>query len=81
MLVGDVGNLLDGDLTVTAANGSSIPYKGWAELDLQIGDSEHVISVPFLVASEDMELPLIGFNAIEHLIKVNNLQSNEIELL
>ena len=27
VLVRDVGELLDGDLTVTAANGSSIPYK------------------------------------------------------
>ena len=78
VLVKDVGELLDGDLTVTAANGSSIPYIGWVELDLQIGDSEHVISVPFLVASEEMELPLIGFNTIEHLIKVNNLKGNEI---
>ena len=27
-----------------------------------------------------MELPLIGFNTIEHLIKVNNLQDNEIAM-
>ena len=78
MLVRDISELLDGDLTVTAANGSSIPYKGWVELDLQIDDSEQGLSVPFLVASEEMELPLIGFNAIEHLIKVNNLQGNEM---
>ena len=78
VLVRYISELLDGDLTVTAANGSSIPYKGWVELDLQIGDSEQELSVPFLVASEEMELPLIGFNAIEHLIKVNNLHGNEM---
>ena len=66
VLVRDISELLNGDLTVTAANGSSIPYKRWVELDLQIGDSEQGLSVPFLVASEEMELPLIGFNAIEH---------------
>ena len=78
VLVRDVRELLDGDLTATAANGSNIPYKGWVELDLQIGDSEQVLSVPFLVASEEMELPLIGFNAIEHLIKVRNLQGDDM---
>jgi hypothetical protein len=78
VLVRDISELLNGDLTVTAVNGCSIPYKGWVEVDLQIGDSEQELSVPFLVASEEMELPLIGFNAIEHLIKVNNLQGNEM---
>jgi hypothetical protein len=66
VLVRDISELLNGDLNVTAANGSSIPCKGWVELDLQIGDSGQGLSVPFLVASEEMELPLIGFNAIEH---------------
>jgi hypothetical protein len=78
VLIRDVGDLLDGDLNLTAANGSDIPYRGWVELDLQIGDSEHVPSVPFLVTDEKVGVPLVGFNVIEHLIKFNKLNRDEI---
>ena len=78
VLIRDVGDLLDGDLNLTAANGSDIPYRGWVELDLQIGDSEHVLSVPFLVTDEKVRVPLVGFNVIEHLIKFNKVNGDEI---
>ena len=48
------------------------------ELDLQIGDSEHVLSVTFLVTDEKVGVPLVGFNVIEHLIKFNKLNGDEI---
>ena len=64
LLIRDVGDLLDGDLNLTAANGSDIPYRGWVELDLQIGDSEHVLSGPLLVTDEKVRVPLVGFNVI-----------------
>ena len=48
--INDVGELINCDLTLTAANGNSIPYKGRVELEFQIGDSGNTTSVPFLVA-------------------------------
>ena len=33
VVIRDMGELLNCDLTMTAANGNSIPYKGWVELD------------------------------------------------
>ena len=48
------------------------------ELKLQVGESENTVSVPFLVARENLELPLAGFNVIEHLIKTNKLNSGTI---
>ena len=74
----DVGELLNVNLTLTAANGNSIPYKGWVALEFQIGKSKNTVSVPFLVASDKLELPLLGFNVIEYLIKSQQLDCNDI---
>ena len=74
----DVDDLLSCELALTAANGSTIPYEGWVELNFQVGESESVLPVPFLVAHEIVELPLVGYNVIEHLIKSNKLKCNGI---
>ena len=40
------------EINLVAANGTEIPYKGWAELDFRIPDNQsdiNVIKVPFLV--------------------------------
>eukprot|EP00794_Sanderia_malayensis_P020672 gene20672-22710_t len=63
--------LEDKDISLVAANGTSIPYEGWVELELQlVSDSnlKHIL-VPFLVTKETLELPIIGFNAIFELTK------------
>ena len=47
-----------------AANGTEIPYKGWAELDFRIPDNQgdiNVINVPFLVTAESIDMLIIGF--------------------
>ena len=69
----DVDELLSCDLALTAANGSTIPYEGWVELNFQVGGSKSALPVPFSVAHEIVELPLVGYNVIEHLIKSNEL--------
>ena len=74
----DVDELLSCDLALTAANGSTIPYEGWVELNFQVGESKSVLPVPFLVAHEIVELPLVGYNVIEHLIKSNELECDGI---
>ena len=75
-LVRDVSELLEGEeLNLQAANGTEIPYDGWVEVDFQLsGDVEHSepLKVPILVGSQDnQEYPIIGFNAIEEVIKRN----------
>ena len=70
--------LLSCDLALTAANGSTIPYEGCVELNFQVGESNSVLPVPFLIAHEIVELPLVGYNVIEHLIKSNELECDGI---
>ena len=36
----DVSEPLNCDLTLTAANGNTIPYTGWVEFNFQVGESE-----------------------------------------
>ena len=74
----DVSELLNCDLALTAANGSTIPYERWVELNFQVGESENILPVPFLVVREIVELPLVGYNVIEHLIKSKELKCNGI---
>jgi hypothetical protein len=74
----DDSELLECGLTLTAANGSKIPYVGWVELKFQVQDSENEVSVPFFVTRENLELPLVGFNVIKHMINSGTLQENDI---
>ena len=59
------------DLTITAANGTDIPFLGFVELNFQLGQNKNDSSVivPMLVTRDEIEQPLIGFNVIEQLTK------------
>lgn len=65
--------LEDGALELPAANGTSIPYEGWIEIEFSLsknavaGMSNRPVQVPILIASSDIERPIIGFNVIEEL--------------
>ena len=50
--VRDISELLQTDLKLTAANGSDIPYHGWAEINFQVTPHSPVLTVPFLVRQE-----------------------------
>ena len=67
--VKDIEELLGAKLNLTAANGSDIPYKGWVELKFKLLSSSNELTVPFLVTEEALDVPLIGFNVIEEIIK------------
>ena len=53
------------------ANGTDLPYEGWVELtfNLSENDFEHIIQVPFLVAKDTLDMPIVGFNVIEEITK------------
>ena len=61
----DISELNDCELDVTAANGTFIPYKGFVELTFELKTEQDAILVPFLVTTDDILLPLIGYNVIE----------------
>ena len=65
----NISELIDCKLDLTAANGTRIPYKGFVELEFRLKDEQDPILVPFLVTSDDISLPLVGYNVIELCIK------------
>ena len=54
-------------LDLKAANGTDLPYNGWVELTFSpIAENPELnIKVPFLVAKDSLEMPIVGFNVIE----------------
>lgn len=70
-------------LVVTAANGTTIPFKGWIEVLVEIRSATYgqlSIEVPMLVSQSSVDVPLLGFNVIEELIKEGAGQSHSNSL-
>ena len=57
------------NITLTAANKSEIDVKGVVVLDFGVEGSERLFQVPFLVTTQQISSPIIGYNTIEHLVK------------
>ena len=69
----DLSELLDKgvDLELRAVNNTTVPYKGFVELDFQLLNGENLsLKVPFLVTDADIDNPLIGYNVIEEIVKL-----------
>ena len=69
----DLSELLDKgvDLELRAVNNTTVPYKGFVELDFQLLDGENLsLKVPFLVTDADIDNPLIGYNVIKEIVKL-----------
>ena len=59
-------------LNLIGANGGPIPFDGWVEVQFQLtsgAQSSTPLTVPLLVARDDLEYPIIGYNVIEEVIK------------
>ena len=56
-------------LTLTAANKSEIDVEGVAILEFGVEEGDGLFQVPFLVTSQEISGPIIGYNTIEHLVK------------
>ena len=68
----DISELLDSPLEINAANGTAIPYTGWAELKFRLlssGKEETTVMVPFLITSEELNYPIVGYNVIKEIVK------------
>ncbi len=68
-----LSDIIDGgDLSLSAFNGDPLPFKGWLELTVNLpgnDDPSLAIQVPFLVGKMPLELPLLGFNVVDELIR------------
>ena len=59
-------------LNLIGANGGPIPFDGWVEVQFQLtsgAQSSTPLTVPLLVARDDLEYQIIGYNVIEAVIK------------
>ena len=56
-------------LTLTAANKSRIDIDGVVILEFGVTEEEGLFQVPFLVSSQEISSPIIGYNTIEHLVR------------
>jgi len=60
------------DLTLTAANGTEMPYLGWIETTFRLAsetDQAEELIIPVLVMKGwHLSHPIIGFNVIEHIL-------------
>lgn len=57
--------LPDDPLRITAANGTDVPFEGWAEIPVEIKSAKHgqvAIQVPTLVSQNCVTGLLLGFN-------------------
>ena len=72
--VRDISELSEAELDITAANGETIPYIGWVQLNFQLSQGQPLLQVPFLVMMKRLNLPLIGYNVIEHCVKSNFIE-------
>ena len=59
-------------LNLRTANGGTIPFEGWVEVQFQLSsdtESSSSLTVPFLIARDELETPIIGYNVIEEVVK------------
>ena len=56
-------------ISLTAANKSEIGVDGVAVLEFGIDGGDGLFEVPFLITSQELSSPIIGYNTIEHLVK------------
>ena len=60
------------ELDLRAANDGIIPFLGWVEAEFKLTSdtqSSGPLTVPILVARDELEYPIIGYNVIEEVIK------------
>lgn len=75
--------LSDQPLDIAAANGTNVPFDGWADVELQVCSKNHghiAIRVPVLVSQSSLSCPLLGSNVIGEIIKTNQQLTDGVEI-
>jgi hypothetical protein len=66
-VIKDIYKLINGELDLTAANGTRIAYSGWTEIEVRFISSKEKdpsVMVPFLVTNDSLEYPILGYNVL-----------------
>ena len=72
----DVSELLGHELFLKVANNSKLEYLGYTEIVLKISDDAELLMVTFLVTEEEIDMPVIGYNVIDEIVK-GEIQKNK----
>ena len=73
--VKDISELINVGLDLTAANGTKIPFIGWADVRVRLPSPTkegQEVHVPLLVTVDRLEMPILGYNGIEELVKMDS---------
>ena len=73
--VKDISELINVGLDLTTANGTKIPYIGWTDVRVQLPaptQETQEVHVPFLITVGRLEMPILGYNVIEELVKMTS---------
>lgn len=76
--------LFDHPLRIAAANGTDVPFDGWADIELQVCSENHghvTIQVPVLISRNSLNCPLLGSNVIAEIIKTHKKGEADISAL
>lgn len=71
----------DQPLEISAANGTEVPFEGWADVTLEIKSVNHghaTIQVPVLVSQNCLNHSILGSNVISEMIKANKETDTDI---
>ena len=67
--ISSVVDFLEGDqLHLCTANNSRVAVEGVAIMVLEVGGTS--VPVPFVVTSDDLAQPIVGYNVIKHILKL-----------
>ena len=69
------------ELFLTVANNTRLDYVGYIEVVFKMGEGAEPVLVPFLVIEEEMEMPLIGNNAIEEVVRKEKESADKEKLI
>lgn len=75
--------LSDQPLEIAAANGTDVPFDGWADTELQIQSVNYghvAIQVPVLISQHNLNCPILGSNVIAEILKTNKEQRGGADL-
>lgn len=68
-------------LEISAANGTKVPFEGWADVALEVKSTNHghvAIQVPILITQNCLNHPILGSNVISEVIKANKETDTDI---
>ena len=69
----------DSNLQLKAANNIEMCLEGVVVFEFSLGKSAHKVLVPFLVTSDNVSSPVIGYNLIKYLVHEGKVTSDIVE--